>query len=83
MPTLYLTLSSKYVQQGLYRRSGVQSKIARLYSTSFEKDKHVNFEEEDIETLSGAIKYAFKQLTDPLFTHAQYEHFVDCASKLL
>ena len=85
-PTLSITVSplsftSSSHAQGLYRRSGQSSKISALYQNSLEKLKPTNFDDEDIETLSGVLKYALQQLTEPLFTFAQYDTFVNCGSE--
>ena len=60
--------------------SGSKTKIQTLYTAALEKQKHVNFEEEDQSTLTGALKQALQSLPEPLFTFSRYEAFLDCAS---
>ncbi len=46
----------------------------------FEKDKFINYEDEDMETITGAIKLALKSLSEPLFTFPLYDEFIEAGS---
>ena len=66
--------------QGVYRISGVQSKIQALLVNTLEKGRPWNHDDEDEFTIAGAVKLAFKSLIEPLFTFALYDEFVEAAS---
>ena len=68
--------------QGLYRISGVQSKIQSLFITTLEKGKPWNADDEDEITITGAVKLAFKTLIEPLFTFALYDDLIEAACGL-
>ena len=60
--------------------SGSKTKIQALYSTIFEKQKLAHLEGEDVETVTGLLKYGLQSLAEPLFTFALYDSFVEASS---
>jgi hypothetical protein len=71
------------VFQGLYRVSGSKVKVDAFYSAVVDKQKHINFDDEKIETVSGALKYAIQQLPDPIIPTSQFINFLEISSMLM
>ena len=66
--------------EGIFRISGVSSKIAE-YKKKFDKDKPVNFkEDEDIHVVCGILKLYFRELVDPLLTYSLYDSLLEAIS---
>jgi hypothetical protein len=65
--------------QGIYRLSGVSSKIQAFFTTTLEKQKSQSFDDEEVDTVTGALKLAFKTLTEPLFPFTMYHALIACS----
>jgi hypothetical protein len=59
---------------GIYRLVGVQSKVDILLRLLVDPKERINWEEEDIRTMSSSIKAIFRNLREPILT---YEHHND------
>ena len=69
---------------GIYRQSGTQSHVTRLIAQFNHNASSVDFRNpanfyHDVHIPATLLKQFFKQLPDPLFTHAAYEAFIDAA----
>ena len=60
--------------------SGSKVKVDAFYSAVVDKQKHINFDDEKIETVSGALKYAIQQLPDPIIPTSQFINFLEISS---
>ncbi|KAK3074894.1 Rho GTPase-activating protein [Teratosphaeriaceae sp. CCFEE 6253] len=69
---------------GIYRQSGTQSHVARLIGQFNHNPNNVDFRNpaafyHDVHIPATLLKQFFKQLPDPLFTHAAYQAFIDAS----
>ncbi|KAH8553440.1 Rho GTPase activation protein [Umbelopsis sp. PMI_123] len=68
---------------GIYRVSGTNTQIQKL-KTAFDRDcRNVNLNAEenvsDINNITSVLKLWFRELPDPLFPRAAYQHFLNAA----
>ncbi|KAK5736462.1 Rho GTPase-activating protein [Elasticomyces elasticus] len=69
---------------GIYRQSGTQSHVTRLISQFNHNPSSIDFRNpanfyHDVHIPATLLKQFFKQLPDPLFTHAAYQAFIDAS----
>ena len=61
--------------EGLYRKSGVASRVQQL-KKSMEEDSAYNLQEQNIHVLSSVLKSILREIPDPLLTNDRYEDFL-------
>lgn len=75
-------------EEGIYRKSGVGTKITKLLSLGMDKKKtDVVFSEEqyrdlmESNTIASALKTYLRNLNEPLMTYRYHSGFIEAASK--
>ncbi|XP_069697284.1 unconventional myosin-IXb-like isoform X10 [Periplaneta americana] len=67
--------------EGIYRKSGVNSKVKELKSRMEEGNiEGVNFENYQVHVLAAVLKSFFREMPEPLLTFDSYEDFLRAAS---
>ena len=66
--------------QGLYRVSGSKTRIQSLFAAAFDKQKTPHLDEEDVETVTGLLKFGLQSLAEPLFTFDRFDGLVESSS---
>ncbi len=62
--------------QGLYRLAGQKSRILKLYVEGVEKAKSVNFDDEELMTVTSALKHVFREMKEPLLSFQLFDNFI-------
>ncbi|XP_064637503.1 rho GTPase-activating protein 26-like isoform X4 [Lineus longissimus] len=70
-------------EQGLYRVVGVASKVAKLTQMGLDPKKvdKINLDDEEIKTITSAIKSYFRSLPEPLMTFDFHQKFIAAAKQ--
>ena len=78
-------LESKGLEdEGLYRLTGVSSKVSRLLSIGLDPAKIDKFDDSiewETKTITSAIKQYFRNLPEPLMTYKLHADFINAGSK--
>ncbi|XP_018320013.1 unconventional myosin-IXa isoform X2 [Agrilus planipennis] len=65
--------------EGIYRKSGVNSKVRELKARMEENPKDVNFENYQVNVLASVLKSFLREMPEPLLTFECYENFITAA----
>ncbi|KAL1505209.1 hypothetical protein ABEB36_004823 [Hypothenemus hampei] len=66
--------------EGIYRKSGVKSKITELKNQMDEKPEICEFEKYQVHVLASVLKTFFREMSEPLLTFEYYENFITAAN---
>ncbi|XP_031335127.1 unconventional myosin-IXa-like isoform X2 [Photinus pyralis] len=66
--------------EGIYRKSGVSSKVRELKTKMEENQKEVNFENYQVHVLASVLKSFLREMPEPLLTFECYENFITAAN---
>ncbi|KAF5301534.1 hypothetical protein FQR65_LT08838 [Abscondita terminalis] len=66
--------------EGIYRKSGVSSKVRELKAKMEENQKEVNFENYQVHVLASVLKSFLREMPEPLLTFECYENFITAAN---
>ncbi|XP_044259100.1 unconventional myosin-IXa-like [Tribolium madens] len=66
--------------EGIYRKSGVSSKIKELKSKMDENPDEVDFEKYQVHVLASVLKCFLREMPEPLLTFECYENFITAAN---
>lgn len=66
--------------EGIYRKSGVSSKVRELKSKMEENHKEVNFEHYQVHVMASVLKSFLREMPEPLLTFECYENFITAAN---
>ncbi|XP_066140696.1 unconventional myosin-IXb-like isoform X2 [Euwallacea fornicatus] len=66
--------------EGIYRKSGVKSKITELKNQMDENPDSVEFEKYQVHVLASVLKGFFREMAEPLLTFEYYENFITAAN---
>ena len=66
--------------EGIYRKSGVSSKVRELKAKMEENPDEVNFDNYQIHVLTSVLKCFFREMPEPLLTFECYENFITAAN---
>ncbi|XP_022914623.2 unconventional myosin-IXa-like isoform X3 [Onthophagus taurus] len=65
--------------EGIYRKSGVSSKVKELKNKMEENPEIVDFDSYQIHVLASVLKSFFREMPEPLLTFECYENFITAA----
>lgn len=65
--------------EGIYRKSGVSSKVKELKAKMEENPEEVNFENYQVHVLASVLKSFLRDMSEPLLTFECYENFITAA----
>lgn len=68
--------------EGLYRKSGVSSKVKELKGKMEENPDEVKFEDYQVHVLASVLKSFLRDMPEPLLTFECYENFITAANML-
>lgn len=78
---LLTTIEMCYIYtEGIYRKSGVSSKIRELKVKMEENPEEVNFENYQVHVLASVFKSFLREMPEPLLTFECYENFITAAN---
>lgn len=78
---LLTTIEMCYIYtEGIYRKSGVSSKIRELKVKMEENPDEVNFENYQVHVLASVFKSFLREMPEPLLTFECYENFITAAN---
>ncbi|CAH1261065.1 unnamed protein product [Diabrotica balteata] len=66
--------------EGIYRKSGVSSKIKELKNRLDENPEEVEFERYQVHVLASVLKSFLREMPEPLLTFECYENFITAAN---
>lgn len=66
--------------EGIYRKSGVSSKIKELKTKMDENPEEVDFEKYQVHVLASVLKSFLREMPEPLLTFECYENFITAAN---
>ncbi|XP_056644973.1 unconventional myosin-IXAa-like isoform X2 [Diorhabda sublineata] len=66
--------------EGIYRKSGVSSKIKELKNKMDENPDEVEFEKYQVHVLASVLKSFLREMAEPLLTFECYENFITAAN---
>ncbi|KAL3279519.1 hypothetical protein HHI36_017028 [Cryptolaemus montrouzieri] len=66
--------------EGIYRKSGVSSKIKELKTRMDENPNEVEFENYQVHVLASVLKSFLREMPEPLLTFECYENFITAAN---
>ncbi|XP_059490432.1 unconventional myosin-IXa-like isoform X2 [Neocloeon triangulifer] len=66
--------------EGIYRKSGVSSKVRELKSNIEQDLDKVNLESYQVHVLAAVLKSFFREMPEPLLTYENYDDFIRAAS---
>uniref|UniRef100_A0A6P7GBY4 Unconventional myosin-IXb-like isoform X7 n=1 Tax=Diabrotica virgifera virgifera TaxID=50390 RepID=A0A6P7GBY4_DIAVI len=66
--------------EGIYRKSGVSSKIKELKNRMDENPEEVEFERYQVHVLASVLKSFLREMPEPLLTFECYENFITAAN---
>ncbi|KAK9879186.1 hypothetical protein WA026_004034 [Henosepilachna vigintioctopunctata] len=66
--------------EGIYRKSGVSSKIKELKTRMDESPNDVEFEKYQVHVLASVLKSFLREMPEPLLTFECYENFITAAN---
>lgn len=66
--------------EGIYRKSGVSSKIKELKAKMDENPDDVDFEKYQVHVLASVLKSFLREMPEPLLTFECYENFITAAN---
>lgn len=66
--------------EGIYRKSGVSSKIRELKAKMEENPDEVNFEDYQVHVLASVFKSFLREMPEPLLTFECYDNFITAAN---
>ncbi|CAB3374023.1 Hypothetical predicted protein [Cloeon dipterum] len=66
--------------EGIYRKSGVNSKVRELKANIEQDLDKVNLESYQVHVLAAVLKSFFREMPEPLLTYEHYEDFIRAAS---
>lgn len=66
--------------EGIYRKSGVSSKVKELKAKMEENQEKVNFESYQVHVLASVLKSFLREMPEPLLTFECYENFITAAN---
>lgn len=66
--------------EGIYRKSGVSSKVRELKAKMEENHKEVIFEHYQVHVLASVLKSFLREMPEPLLTFECYENFITAAN---
>ncbi|GJQ74626.1 Myo9 [Trypoxylus dichotomus] len=74
-----IELRGLYIE-GIYRKSGVSSKVRELKNKMEEDPENVNFDNYQIHVLTSVLKSFLREMPEPLLTFDCYENFITAAN---
>lgn len=74
-----IEMSGTYAE-GIYRKSGVSSKIRELKAKMEENPEEVSFEDYQVHVLASVFKSFLREMPEPLLTFECYENFIMAAN---
>ncbi|XP_076251183.1 unconventional myosin-IXb-like isoform X1 [Rhynchophorus ferrugineus] len=66
--------------EGIYRKSGVNSKIRELKTSMDENPENCEFEKYQVHVLASVLKCFLREMPEPLLTFEYYENFITAAN---
>lgn len=66
--------------EGIYRKSGVSSKVKELKAKMEENQEKINFESYQVHVLASVLKSFLREMPEPLLTFECYENFITAAN---
>ncbi|XP_048526366.1 unconventional myosin-IXAa isoform X3 [Dendroctonus ponderosae] len=66
--------------EGIYRKSGVKSKITELKNQLDENPESCEFEKYQVHVLASVLKTFLREMSEPLLTFEYYENFITAAN---
>lgn len=77
---LLSTIELGLYTEGLYRKSGVSSKVRELKNKMEENPVEINFKDYQIHVLASVFKGFLREMPEPLLTFDCYENFITAAN---